>query len=71
MRKVSPRNYALCCEFLNYQKKSSSIAMAKLKFSLVRAVDEVIVIFNLVEVEIEVIDELSLLVRVGGVEKTN
>ena len=37
-------------------------------FRLVRAVNEVTVIFNSVEVEIEVIDELSLLVRVGGVE---
>ena len=46
-----------------------SLSCAKLKFSLVRAVDEVTVIFNSVEVEIEVIDELSLLVRVGGVEK--
>ena len=45
------------------------LSWAKLKFSLVRAVDEVTVIFNSVEVEIEVIDELSLLVRVGGVEK--
>ena len=43
------------------------LSWAKLKFSLVRAVDEVTVIFNSVEVEIEVIDELSLLVRVGGV----
>ena len=34
--------------------------------SLVRAVDEVTVIFNSVEVEIEVIVELSLLVLVDG-----
>ena len=45
------------------------LSWTKLKFSLVRAVDEVTVIFNSVEVEIEVTDELSLLVRVGGVEK--
>ena len=45
------------------------LSWAKLKFSLVRAVDEVTVIFNSVEVEIEVIDELSLFVRLGGVEK--
>ena len=38
----------------------------KPKFSLVRVVDEVTVIFNSVEVEIEVIFELSLLVLVGG-----
>ena len=45
------------------------LSWAKLKVSLVRAVDEVTVIFNSVEVEIEVIVELSLFVRVGGVEK--
>ena len=44
------------------------LSWAKLKFSLARAADEVTVIFNSDEVEIEVIDELSLLVRVGGVE---
>ena len=37
---------------------------AKLKFSLVRAVDEVTLIFN--SVEIEIIVELSLLVLPGG-----
>ena len=42
------------------------LSWAKLEFSLVRAVNEVTVIFNLVEVEIEVIVELSLLVLVGG-----
>ena len=42
------------------------LCWAKLKFSLVRAVDEVTAIFNTVEVEIEVIDDLALLVRVGG-----
>ena len=40
--------------------------MAKLKFSLVRVVDEVTVIFNSVEVEIDVIVEQSLLFLVGG-----
>ena len=44
------------------------LSWAKLKFSLVRAVDEVTFIFNSVEVEIEVIVKLSLFVRVGGVE---
>ena len=43
---------------------------AKHKFCLVGGVDEVTVIFNSVEVEIEVIDKLSLLLRVGGVKKT-
>ena len=42
------------------------LSWAKLKFSLVRAVDEVTLIFNSVEVEIEDIVELSLLVLVGG-----
>ena len=42
------------------------LSWAKLKFSLVRVVDEVTVIFNLVEGEIEVTVELSLLVLVGG-----
>ena len=46
-----------------------ALSWAKPKFSLVRAVDEVTVIFNSVEVEIEVIDELSLFVQVGGIEK--
>ena len=27
VKKVSPKNYALCCEFPDYQKKSSSIAI--------------------------------------------
>ena len=45
------------------------LSWAKLKVSLVRAVDEVTVIFNSVKVEIEVIDELSLIVQVGSVEK--
>ena len=42
------------------------LSCAKLKFSLVRAVDEVTLIFNSVEVEIKDIFELSLLVLVGG-----
>ena len=42
------------------------LSWAKLKFSLIRVVDEVTVIFNSVKVEIEVIVELSLLFRVGG-----
>ena len=42
------------------------LSWAKLKFSLVRAVDEVTLIFNSVEVEIEDIVELSLLVLVAG-----
>ena len=42
------------------------LSWAKLKFSLVRAVDEVTLISNSVEVEIEVIVELSLLVLPGG-----
>ena len=27
VKKVSPKNFALCCEFLDYQKKNSSIAI--------------------------------------------
>ena len=42
------------------------LSWAKLKFSLIRVINEVTVIFKLVEVEIEVIVELSLLVLVGG-----
>ena len=42
------------------------LSWAKLKFSLDRVVDEVTVIFNSVDVEIEVIVELSLLFLVGG-----
>ena len=42
------------------------LSWAKLKFSLVRAVDEVTLFVNSVEVEIEVIVELSLLVLVAG-----
>ena len=42
------------------------LSWAKLKSSLVRVVNEVTVIFKVVEVEIEVIVELSVLVRVGG-----
>ena len=42
------------------------LSWAKLKFSLVRAVDEVTLIVNLVEVDIEVIVELSLLFLVVG-----
>ena len=49
------------------------LSWAKLKFSLVRVVDEFTVILNSVEVEIEVAVELSLLFLVsgwvGGVEK--
>ena len=41
------------------------LSWAKLKFSLDRVVDEVTVIFNSVEVEIEVTVELSLLFLVG------
>ena len=47
-------------------KHKLGLSWAKLKFSLVRVVDEVTVILNSVEVEIEVIVELSLLVLVGG-----
>ena len=42
------------------------LSWAKLKFSLVIVIDEVTVIFNFVEVEIQIIVELSLLVLVGG-----
>ena len=42
------------------------LSCAKLKLSLVRVVDEVTLIVNSVEVEIEVIIELSLLFLVGG-----
>ena len=42
------------------------LSWAKLKFSLVRVVDEVTVILNSVEVGIEVIVKLSLLFLVGG-----
>ena len=42
------------------------MSWVKLEFSLVRIVDEVAVIFNSVEVEIEVTVELSLLFLVGG-----
>ena len=42
------------------------LSWAKLKFSLVRAVDEVTLIFNSVEVEIEDIVEVSLLVLPVG-----
>ena len=42
------------------------LSWAKLKFSLVRVVDEVRVIFNSVDAEIEVIVEISLLVLEGG-----
>ena len=45
------------------------LCCAKLNFSLIWVDDEVTVIFNSVEVEIEVIVELSLLVLVGGWEK--
>jgi len=47
-------------------KNKLGLSWAKLKFSLVRAVDEVTLIFNSVEVEIEDIVELSLLVLVAG-----
>ena len=47
------------------------LSWAKLKFSLVRVVDEVTVIFNSVEVEIEVTVELSLLFLVGGWRRKN
>jgi len=47
-------------------KNKLGLSWAKLKFSLVRAVDEVTLIFNSVEVEIEDIVELSLLFLVGG-----
>ena len=50
----------------NFIEKKLGLSWAKLKFSLVRVVDEVTVIFNLVEGEIEVTVELSLLVLVGG-----
>ena len=47
-------------------KKQAGAELGQAQFSLVRVVDEVTVIFNSVEVEIEVIFELSLLVLVGG-----
>ena len=47
-------------------KNKLGLSWAKLKFSLVRAVDEITLIVNSVEVEIEVLVELSLLVLVGG-----
>ena len=50
---------------INIQDKLR-LSWAKLKLSLVRAIDEVTLIFNSVEVEIEDIVELSLLVLVGG-----
>ena len=50
----------------NFIEKKLGLSWAKLKFSLVRVVDEVTVIFNSVEVEIEVTVELSLLFLVGG-----
>ena len=50
----------------NFIEKKLGLSWAKLKFSLVRVVDEVTIIFNSVEVEIEVIVELSLLFLVGG-----
>ena len=49
-----------------YASKKLGLSWAKLKFSLVRVVDEVTVIFNSVEVEIEVAVDLSLLFLVGG-----
>ena len=48
------------------QHQKLGLSWAKLKFSLVRAVDEVTRIFNSVEVEIEDIVELTLLVLVAG-----
>ena len=42
------------------------LSWAKFKFSLVRVVDDLIFILNSVEVEIEVVIELSLLFLVGG-----
>ena len=57
----------------NNEEDKLGLSCAKLKFSLVWVVDEVTVIFNSVDVEIEVIVELSLLVlvvgRAGGWEK--
>ena len=50
----------------NFIEKKLGLSWAKLKFSLVRVVDEVTVILNSVEVEIEVTVELSLLFLVGG-----
>jgi len=47
-------------------KNKLGLSWAKLKFSLIRVVDEVTVIFNSAKVEIEVIVEISLLVWVGG-----
>ena len=41
-----------------WTKDKLGLSWAKLKFSLVRVVDEVTVIFNSVDVEIEVIVEL-------------
>ena len=51
-----------------HQKRLNKLGLswAKLKFGLVGVVDEVTVIFNSVEVEIEVTVELSLLFLVGG-----
>ena len=59
----------LCTISAIFQKKMPNkllLSWVKLKFSLVRVVDEVTVIFNSVEVEIEVTVELSLLFLVGG-----
>ena len=42
------------------------LGMANLKYSLVRVVNEVKVILNLIEVEVAVLVKLSLLFLVGG-----
>ena len=55
----------------NFIEKKLGLSWAKLKFSLVRVVDEVPVIFNLVDVEIEVTVQLSQLVLVGGCRLRN
>ena len=50
----------------NNGENKLGLSCAKLKLSSVRVVDEVTLIVNSVEVEIEVIIELSLLFLVGG-----
>ena len=51
---------------LSLEKNKLGLSCTKLKLGLVKVVDEVTLIVNSVEVEIEVIVELSLLVLPGG-----
>ena len=51
---------------LRKQMNKLWLSWAKLKFSLVKVVNEVKVIFYSIEVEVTVLVELSLLVLVGG-----